>query len=132
MAESSPFLQYIAEEMYTRRYAKRTVETYLHWIKFFILFHKKRHPKDLQDEHVEQFLTHLAVKRNVAVQTQALALNALSFLYKEIIKQPLALSLNFNQAAKPRKLPVVLTRLAVAIVVAAAKQPLTAIAADIQ
>ena len=110
MAESSPFLQYIAEEMYTRRYAKRTVETYLHWIKFFILFHKKRHPKDLQDEHVEQFLTHLAVNRNVAVQTQALALNALSFLYKEIIKQPLALSLNFNQAAKPRKLPVVLTK----------------------
>ena len=110
MAESSPFLQYIAEEMYTRRYAKRTVETYLHWIKFFILFHKKRHPKDLQDEHVEQFLTHLAVKRNVAVQTQALALNAISFLYKEIVKRPLTLSLNFNQAAKPRKLPVVLTK----------------------
>lgn len=110
MPESSPFLQYVAEEMYTRRYAKRTIETYLHWIKFFILFHKKQHPKDLQDEHVEQFLTHLAVNRNVAVQTQALALNALSFLYKEIIKQPLALSLNFNQAAKPRKLPVVLTK----------------------
>ena len=110
MSESSPFLQYITEEMYTRRYAKRTVETYLHWIKFFILFHKKRHPKDLQEEHVEQFLTHLAVKRNVAVQTQALALNALSFLYKEIIKRPLTLSLNFNQAAKPRKLPVVLTK----------------------
>lgn len=110
MAESSPFLQYLAEEMYTRRYAKRTVETYLHWIKFFILFHQKQHPKDLQDEHVEQFLTHLAVTRNVAVQTQALALNALSFLYKEIIKRPLALSLNFNQAAKPRKLPVVLTK----------------------
>ncbi|GAB2924571.1 integron integrase [Rheinheimera gaetbuli] len=110
MSESSPFLQYVAEEMYTRRYAKRTIETYMHWIKFFILFHKKRHPIDLQDEHVEQFLTHLAVNRNVAVQTQALALNALSFLYKEIIKRPLALNLNFNQAAKPRKLPVVLTK----------------------
>lgn len=110
MPESSPFLQYVAEEMYTRRYAKRTVETYLHWIKFFILFHKKQHPKDLQGEHVEQFLTHLAVNRNVAVQTQALALNALSFLYKEILQRPLALNLNFNQAAKPRKLPVVLTK----------------------
>ncbi|MDP5144230.1 phage integrase N-terminal SAM-like domain-containing protein [Rheinheimera baltica] len=110
MSERSPFLQYVAEEMYTRRYAKRTVETYLHWIKFFILFHKKQHPKDLQNEHVEQFLTHLAVNRNIAVQTQALALNALSFLYKEIIKQPLTLSLNFNQAAKPRKLPVVITK----------------------
>ena len=110
MAESSPFLQFISEEMYTRRYAKRTVETYLYWIKFFILFHKKQHPKDLQDEHVEQFLTHLAVSRNVAVQTQALALNALNFLYKEILQRPLELKLNFNQATKPRKLPVVLTK----------------------
>ena len=110
MPESSPFMQFIAEEMYTRRYAKRTVETYLHWVKFFILFHKKQHPKDLQEVHVEQFLTHLAVSRNVAVQTQALALNALSFLYKEILKRPLALNLNFNQAVKPRKLPVVLTK----------------------
>lgn len=110
MAESSPFMRFIAEEMYTRRYAKRTVETYLHWIKFFILFHKKQHPRDLHETHVEQFLTHLAVNRNVAVQTQALALNALSFMYKEILKKPLALNLNFNQAAKPRKLPVVLTK----------------------
>ena len=110
MPESSPFLQFIADEMYTRRYAKRTIETYLQWIKFFILFHKKQHPKDLIEQHVEQFLTHLAVTRNVAVQTQALALNALSFLYKEILKRPLALNLNFNQAAKPRKLPVVLTK----------------------
>ncbi|SNY53160.1 integron integrase [Arsukibacterium tuosuense] len=110
MPQSSPFLQYIADEMYTRRYAKRTVETYLHWIKFFIIFHKKQHPKDLLEQHVEQFLTHLAVTRNVAVQTQALALNALSFLYKEILKRPLALNLNFNQAIKPRKLPVVLTK----------------------
>jgi len=110
MPESSPFLQFIAEAMYTRRYAKRTVETYLYWIKFFILFHKKQHPKDLQEAHVEQFLTHLAVTRNVAVQTQALALNALSFLYKEILQRPLSLSLNFNQAGKPRKLPVVLTK----------------------
>lgn len=110
MSDSSPFLQYVAEEMYTRRYAKRTIETYLHWIKFFILFHKKQHPKDLLDEHVEQFLTYLSVTRNVAVQTQALALNALNFLYKEVIKRPLALDLNFNQAAKPRKLPIVLTK----------------------
>lgn len=110
MPASSPFLQYIAEEMHTRRYAKRTIETYLYWIKFFILFHKKQHPKDLSNEHVEQFLTHLTVTRHVAVQTQALALNALSFLYKEILKRPLALNLNFNQSTKARKLPVVLTQ----------------------
>ena len=110
MTAQSPFLDFVAEEMYKRRYAKRTVETYLHWIRFYILFHKKQHPKDLAEQHVEQFLTHLAVKQQVAVQTQALALNALSFLYKAILQQPLALNLNFNQASKPRKLPVVLTK----------------------
>lgn len=110
MTAQSPFLDFVAEEMYKRRYAKRTVETYLHWIRVYILFHKKQHPKDLAEQHVEQFLTYLAVKRQVAVQTQALALNALSFLYKAILQQPLALNLNFNQASKPRKLPVVLTK----------------------
>ena len=79
MKTQSPFLNFVAEEMYKRRYAKRTVETYLHWIRFYILFHKKQHPKDLAEPHVEQFLTYLAVKRQVAVQTQALALNTLSF-----------------------------------------------------
>lgn len=110
MATKSPFLDFVAEEMYKRRYAKRTVETYLHWIRFYILFHKKQHPKDLSELHVEQFLTYLAVNRHVAVQTQALALNALSFLYKEILQRPLSLNLNFNQSSKPRKLPVVLTK----------------------
>lgn len=110
MTAKSPFLDFIAEEMYKRRYAKRTVDTYLHWIRFYILFHKKQHPKDLTEQHVEHFLTYLAVKRHVAVQTQALALNALSFLYKEILQSPLSLNLNFNQANKPRKLPVVLTK----------------------
>lgn len=110
MATQSPFLDFVAEEMYKRRYAKRTVETYLHWIRFYILFHKKQHPKDLSEPHVERFLTYLAVNRHVAVQTQALALNALSFLYKEILQRPLSLNLNFNQSSKPRKLPVVLTK----------------------
>lgn len=110
MAASSPFLAFITEEMYKRRYAKRTIETYVHWIRVYILFHKKQHPKQLSEAHVEDFLTYLAVQRHVAVQTQALALNALSFLYKEILKRPLALNLNFNQSSKPRKLPVVLTK----------------------
>lgn len=110
MPTKSPFLDFVSEEMYKRRYAKRTVETYLYWIRFFILFHKKQHPNNLENVHVEQFLTYLAVQRHVAVQTQALALNALTFLYKEILQRPLALNLNFNQSSKPRKLPVVLTK----------------------
>ncbi|WP_301003757.1 integron integrase [Arsukibacterium sp.] len=107
---ASPFLEYIADFMRTRRYARRTIDTYLYWIKFFILHNKKQHPNALGDLEVEQFLSFLSNQRNVAVKTQATALNALSFLYKHIIQRPLSLQLNFNKARVAQKLPVVLTR----------------------
>lgn len=99
--------------MVSRRYAKRTVDTYVYWIRFYILFHHKRHPNQLSDAEVEQFLSYLANQRTVAVKTQATALNALSFLYRHIILRPLSLNLNFNKARVPQKLPVVLTRIEV-------------------
>lgn len=107
---ASPFLQYIAEFMYARRYAKRTVEGYVYWIKMYILFHKKQHPAQLTDRDVECFLTYLTNQRNVAPRTQAAALNALSFLYSKVLQQPLSLNLNFNRSQVTPKLPVVLTR----------------------
>jgi integron integrase len=106
----SPFLSSIYDEMMRRRYAKRTIETYLHWIKSYIVFHNKQHPDVLGDADVESYLDHLVLKRNVASATQALVLNALSFLYKEILRKPLSLELIFLKSQKPRKLPVVLTR----------------------
>ncbi|MDX3774019.1 integron integrase [Chromatiaceae bacterium AAb-1] len=107
---ASPFLEYIADYMRTRRYARRTIDTYLYWIKFYILHNKKQHPNALGDQEVEQFLSFLSNQRNVAVKTQATALNALSFLYKHIIQRPLSMQLNFNQSRVAQKLPVVLTR----------------------
>lgn len=106
----SLFLSGIYDEMMRRRYAKRTIETYLHWIKSYIIFHDKQHPNLLGDADVEAYLDHLVLKRNVASSTQALVLNALSFLYKEIVRKPLSLELIFVKSQKPRKLPVVLTR----------------------
>jgi integron integrase len=106
---NSPFLQHITETMHEKRYAKRTIETYLHWIKFYIHFHKKQHPASLHDEDVEAFLSYLVNIRHVAAQTQASALNALSFLYKVIIQKPLNLQLNFVRSQRQQKLPVVLT-----------------------
>ena len=106
----SPFLSDIYSEMMRRRYAKRTIETYLHWIKAYIIFHSKQHPSLLGNAEVEAYLDYLVLKRNVAGQTQALVLNALSFLYKEILQQPLSLNLKFVKSQKPRKLPTVLTR----------------------
>ena len=66
--------------MLALRYAKRTVDTYIYWIKLYIFFHNKRHPKTMGDDEVMQFLTHLTNQRNVSTNTQKLALNALVYL----------------------------------------------------
>lgn len=105
---SSPFLDYVEEQMLLRRYRPNTVKTYQHWIKYYIVFHNKRHPKQLGDDDVERFLTYLSVEKGVAPRTQALVLNALSFLYKEILDKPLGLQLQFQQSKANRKLPTVL------------------------
>ena len=106
----SVFLKSVEEGMYLKRYSKRTIETYLLWIRRYINFHQKQHPSLLQDQHIEQFLNYLVLEKNVAAQTQSLALNALNYLYKEVLKQPLTLQLNFVRSSQPRKLPVVLTK----------------------
>jgi hypothetical protein len=72
--ERSPYLKSIEEFMYLRRYAKRTIETYIHWIKDFIIFNNKQHPNTLGDAEVEAYLNHLVLRRNVAKQTQTVAL----------------------------------------------------------
>jgi integron integrase len=78
-------------------------------MKFYINFHNKQHPAQLNDSDVEAFLNFLVNKRKVAAQIQAGALNALSFLYKVIIEKPLTLKLNFVRSQRRQKLPVVLT-----------------------
>lgn len=107
---ASVFLESIRDFMTTCRYAKRTIDTYQYWIKFYILYHAKKHPAQLAESEVEQFLSYLSNQRNVAMKTQATALNALVFLYRHIIQRPLSLEMNFNKSQMPPKLPVVLTR----------------------
>lgn len=107
MAES-PFLGSIKEYMLVRRYSRRTVQSYLHWIKRYILFHGKAHPERLSEAHVEQFLTHLAVDRHVSASTQAIVLNALAFLYNQFLQRPIALA-DFRKSTRQPKLPIVLT-----------------------
>jgi integron integrase len=99
--------------MAVRRYSKRTVESYLYWIKYFIIFHKKRHPSKMSGLEVEEFLTHLAVERKVAASTQSIALNSLAFLYNRFLEKPLGDLSGFRRSNKQRKLPVVLTRVEV-------------------
>lgn len=75
--------------MIARRYSKRTISTYLVWIRAFIVFNDKQHPEKLNDQHVAALLTHLAVERTVSTSTQNNALNALVFLYNKFLQQPL-------------------------------------------
>jgi integron integrase len=109
MDSKSPFLLSIIEHMRNLRYAKRTIESYIHWIKYFINYSNKTHPALMGDMEVERFLSYLVNQQNVSSATQSLALNALAFLYKEILKNELGLKLNFNLSRKPRTLPDVLT-----------------------
>jgi len=99
----------IKDEMFKLRYAKRTIEAYLKWISSYIHFHQKKHPNLMYDSEVEAFLSHLVLELDVAAATQKSALNALAFLYRDIIHQPLNLKLNFVKSTRQQKLPVVLT-----------------------
>ena len=96
--------------MITRRYAKRSIETYLYWIKRYIIFNDKLHPIKLGNLEVERYLTYLSNTENVAPGTQAIALNSLVFLYSEYLNKPLSLKLNFNKSHRQAKLPIVLTK----------------------
>jgi len=88
----------------------RTVHTYLYWIHQYIVFHQKQHPQNLSGQHVESFLSYLAVHRQVAVATQSLALNALVFLYDKFLNQPIVDVNDFRRTSRQRKLPTVLTK----------------------
>lgn len=91
-------------------YSPSTEKSYAHWIRRYILFHHKAHPSALGEQHVEAFLTHLAVRRQVSPATQNQALNALLFLYKKVLRQEIGLVQNTVRAKKKHRLPVVLSR----------------------
>lgn len=92
-----------------RHYSIRTEESYIGWMKRYILFHNKRHPAQMGEPEVTAFLSHLAVDRKVSSSTQNQALAALLFLYKEVL-QPLDWLDNIQRAKKPERLPLVFTR----------------------
>ena len=86
MNQKPKLLDQVRDAIRTRHYSRRTEKTYVGWIKRYIYFHDKRHPKNMGRSEIEAFLTHLAVNRNVAASTQNQAFNALLFLYKEVLE----------------------------------------------
>ncbi|NJK49030.1 integron integrase [Candidatus Gracilibacteria bacterium] len=103
-------LEQVSDVIRLKHYSYKTEKSYINWIKRYILFHNKRHPRDMGGEEIEVFLTHLAVEENVAASTQNQALNAILFLYKEVLKQELDLQIDAVRAKKSRYLPTVLTK----------------------
>ena len=114
----SPFLERVRDAIRVRHYSLRTEQAYLMWVRRFILFHGKRHPVEMGAVEVGAFLTHLALARDVAPATQNQALNALAFLYSKVLEQPLGDVAGVVRAARPPRLPVVLSQAEVARVLA--------------
>ena len=98
------------EALRLKHYSLRTERSYCDWIERFIRFHNLRHPREMSEPEITQFLTHLATVGNVAAATQNQALSALLFLYKEVLKEKVGWIENVERAKKPKHIPVVLTR----------------------
>ena len=122
------FMEQCREVMRFKQLAHRSEETYLQWIRRFILFHRSRaapaggdarpsvqkwvwrHPKEMGEVEVRAFLTDLAVTRRVGAATQNQALNAMLFLYREVVGGEMGWIDGFEQARRSQRVPVVLTR----------------------
>ena len=105
----SPFLESIRHVLRTKHYSIQTEKAYLTWVKRFILYHNKRHPEDMGEQEVSQFLSYLAVKREVTASTQNLALCSIVFMYKHIFARELTLLDDTVRAKAPKRVPVVLS-----------------------
>jgi integron integrase len=101
-----------------KHFSLKTEKSYLFYIRDFILFHKKRHPKDMGVEEIRAYLSHLAVERHVAASTQNVALSALLFLYAQVLSINLPYIDSIERANRPARLPVVLTRAEVKAILA--------------
>jgi integron integrase len=109
-APAPKLLDLVRDRIRVKHYSIRTETSYVQWIKRFILFHNKRHPREMGAPEVEAFLTHLAVAGEVSASTQNQALSALLFLYREVLGVDLPWLDNVTRAKRPQRLPVVLTR----------------------
>jgi integron integrase len=109
--ESRPrkLLDQVRDAIRLKHYSYRTEQSYVGWIRRYILFHSKQHPKDMGGAEVEAFLTHLAVERHVSASTQNQAFSALLFLYRNVLHQDLG-ALDAVRAKRSNYLPTVLTK----------------------
>ena len=108
--ERPKLLDQLQHALRSRHYSKRTEQTYRYWVRKFIFFNNVRHPRDMGEEEINGFLTHLAVKEKVSASTQNQALCAILFLYRHVVGREIGDLGNVIRARKPVRLPVVMTR----------------------
>jgi integron integrase len=109
MPEGRGLFEVAREKIRTRHLALRTEQAYLHWMRRYVKFHGRRHPRDMGATEVEAFLTHLAVAAKVTASTQNQALQALLFLYRQVLNIDLPWLENVTRASRPKRIPVVLS-----------------------
>lgn len=107
--ESPRLLDQVKKAIQVRHYSIRTEQAYVHWVKNYIYFHNKKHPKDMGDAEITAFLSHLASKKKVSASTQNQALNALVFLYRKVLDIDVGVFKDLVRAKQPKRLPVVLS-----------------------
>ncbi len=107
---SPRLMDQVRDALRTLHYSLRTEQSYVHWIRRYILFHGKRHPREMGKDEVSAFLTHLAVQRKVAAATQNQALSAILFLYKRVLKIEIGWIDDVVRSKQAKRLPVVLER----------------------
>lgn len=113
MSELSPpdkLLPRMRQVMRMRRYSRRTEDVYLGWVRRFIDFHDRKHPKDLAEPEVSAFLSSLAIEGRVSAGTQNQALAALLFLYRHVLGVPIAMGRDVVRAKRPQRVPVIMAQ----------------------
>jgi len=108
-SKDKKLMDQVSDALRTRHYSYRTEQTYKDWIKRYILFHDKRHPKDMGEEEIRAFIAYLSNDRNVAASTSNQALSAILFLYRVVLQQEITLPPDLSNASRPKRLPTVLT-----------------------
>jgi integron integrase len=109
-AQKPKLLDQVRQAIRIRHLSPRTEQAYVGWIKRFIFFHNKRHPVEMGEAEIGQFLSSLATDSRVSASTQNQALNALLFLYNKVLEKKIGLVQGIVRANRPRRLPVVLTK----------------------
>ncbi|MHB8779659.1 MAG: integron integrase [Anaerolineales bacterium] len=107
--KAKKLLEQVSDAIRIKHYSSRTEKTYLDWIRRYILFHNKRHPKDMGAEEIQAFIAHLATQKQLAASTQNQALSAVIFLYRYVLKIDITLPPDIIRAQRSETLPVVLT-----------------------